>query len=110
MGWFTVGNIVGEFLAERLNLKHRSQPMTTALGTAAITFTLGFLGAIPFVIGESLIWMVIVALGLGATALTKFGTRAYPIVAAPVLNQNKVTAVLDTLYDEDALSDKTDFD
>ena len=44
--------------------------------------------------------MTIVALGLGATALTKFGTRAYPIVAAPVVNQDKVTAVLDTLPDE----------
>jgi hypothetical protein len=100
LGWFTVGNIVGEFLAERLNLKTLSQPATTALGTMTITFTLGFLGAIPFVIGESLIWMTIVALGLGATALTKFGTRAYPIVAAPVVNQDKVTAVLNTLPDE----------
>ena len=100
LGWFTVGNIVGEFLAVRLNLKTLSQPATTALGTMAITFTLGFLGAVPFVIGEGLIWMTIVALGLGATALTKFGTRAYPIVAAPVVNQDKVTAVLDTLPDE----------
>lgn len=105
LGWFTVGNIVGEFLAERLSLKNRSQPMTTALGTAAITFGLGFLGAIPFVIGESLIWMVIVALGLGATALTKFGTRAYPIVAAPALNQDKITAVLETLPDDSDFAD-----
>lgn len=100
LGWFTVGNIVGEFLAERFNLKSRSQPATTALGTIAITFILGFLGAIPFVIGESLIWMTIVALGLGATALTKFGTQAYPLVVAPTVNQDKVTAVLDTLPDE----------
>ena len=100
LGWFTVGNIVGEFLAERLNRKTLSQPATTALGTIVITFTLGFLGAIPFVIGESLIWMAIVALGLGATALTKFGTRAYPLVAAPVLNQEKITAVLETLPDK----------
>jgi hypothetical protein len=100
LGWFTVGNILGEFLAERFNLKTLGQPATTALGTMVITFTLGFLGAIPFVIGESLIWMTIVALGLGATALTKFGTRAYPIVAAPSVNQDKVTAVLDTLPDD----------
>jgi hypothetical protein len=100
LGWFTVGNIVGEFLATRLNLKTISQPATTALGTMAITFTLGFLGAVPFVIGESLIWMTIVALGLGATALTKFGTRAYPIVTGPVVNQDKVTAVLNTLPDK----------
>ncbi|MAU02177.1 MAG: hypothetical protein CL608_33995 [Anaerolineaceae bacterium] len=100
LGWFTVGNIVGDFLTKRLNLKTLSQPATTALGTMAITFTLGFLGAVPFVIGESLIWMAIVALGLGATALTKFGTRAYPIMAAPAVNQDKVTAVLNTLPDE----------
>ncbi len=100
LGWFTVGSIVGEFLAERLNLKTRSQAATTALGTIVITFTLGFLGAIPFMIGESLISMTIVALGLGATALTKFGTRAYPLVAAPVVNQDKITAVLDTLPDK----------
>lgn len=97
LGWFTVGNIVGEFLATRLNLKTLSQPATTALGTMVITFTLGFLGAVPFVIGESLISMTIVALGLGATALTKFGTRDYPIVVAPSVNQDKVTAVLETL-------------
>ncbi|MCA9942154.1 MAG: hypothetical protein KC449_01670 [Anaerolineales bacterium] len=100
LGWFTAGNIAGEFLAEKLRLQNRSQPITTALGTAVITFTIGFLGAIPFMIGESLIWMVVMALGLGATALTKFGTRAYPLVAAPVVNQDKVTAVLDTLPDD----------
>ena len=100
LGWFTAGNIAGEFLAEKLQLQNRSQPITTALGTAVITFTIGFLGAIPFMIGESVIWMVVMALGLGATALTKFGTRAYPLVAAPVVNQDKVTAVLDTLPDD----------
>ena len=100
LGWFTVGNIVGEFLARRFSWKNRTQPMTTALGTAVITFAVGFLGAIPFVFGESLISMVILFLGLGATALTKFGTRAYPIVAALPVNNDKVTAVLDTLPDE----------
>lgn len=94
LGWFSVGNVVGEFLAQRLNLKNRSQAMTTALGTAAITFGIGFLGAIPFVIGESLIWWAIVFVGLGATALTKFGTRDYPLMALPQPNPDKVTAVL----------------
>ena len=100
LGWFTVGNVVGEFLAQKFNMKNRTQPMTTALGTAVITFVIGFLGAIPFVIGESLIWWVIVFLGLGATALTKFGTRPYPLVAAPAVNSEKVTAVLETLPDK----------
>lgn len=102
LGWFTVGNIAGAFLVQRLNLKNRGQAVTTALGTVVITFTLGFLGAVPFVIGESVIWWVIVFLGLGATALTKFGTRAYPLVAAgPPLDQDKITAVLDTLPDKE---------
>jgi hypothetical protein len=56
--------------------------------------------AMPFVIGESLIWVAVMAVGLGATALTKFGTRAYPIIAAPPLNQDKITAVLKTLPDK----------
>lgn len=107
LGWFSVGNVVGEFLAQRLNLKNRSQPMTTALGTAAITFALGFLGAIPFVIGESLIWWAIVFVGLGATALTKFGTQAYPLMALPQPNPDKITAVLETLP-KGTLPDKTD--
>ncbi|MCA9919371.1 MAG: polymer-forming cytoskeletal protein [Anaerolineales bacterium] len=106
LGWFTVGNIVGEFLAQKLNMKSSTQAMTTALGTAAITFAIGFLGAIPFVIGESLIWWLIVFLGLGATALTKFGTREYPLVMeAGPLNQDKITAVLDTLPDKENLAD-----
>ena len=100
LGWFSVGNVVGEFLAQRLNIKNRSQAMTTALGTAAITFVIGFLGAIPFVFGESLVSMAIVFIGLGATALTKFGTRDYPLMALPQPNPDKITAVLDTLPDK----------
>jgi hypothetical protein len=101
LGWFTMGNIVGAFLAQKLNMQSPSQAMTTALGTAAITFGIGFLGAVPFVIGESLIWWAIVFLGLGATALTKFGTREYPLaMEAGPLNQDKITAVLDTLPDK----------
>ncbi len=96
LGWFTVGNIVGEFLAQKMNMKSSSQAKTTALGTVAITF----------VIGESLIWWAIVFLGLGATALTKFGTREYPLVVeSGPLNVDKITAVLDTLPDKENLAD-----
>ncbi|MBK8904370.1 MAG: hypothetical protein IPM53_24540 [Anaerolineaceae bacterium] len=107
LGWFSVGNVAGQFLAERLNLKNRSQAMTTALGTAAITFAIGFLGAVPFVFGEGLISMAILFIGLGATALTKFGTQPYPLVAEPQPNPDKITAVLDTLP-EGTLPDKAD--
>ena len=100
VGWFTMGNIAGEFLGSRLNLKSRSQPMTTALGTMVLTFVIGLLGVIPFMVGEGLISLAILFLGLGATMLTKFGTRAYPMVAMPTINDDKVTAVLDTLPDK----------
>lgn len=105
VGWFTMGNLVGAFLASHMNWKSRSQAMTTALGTMVITFVIGLLGTIPFVFGESVISWVIVSLGLGATMLTKFGTRAYPIVALPTVNDDKVTAVLDTLPNEPDDSD-----
>jgi hypothetical protein len=42
---------------------------------------------------------VIGCAGLGAVALTKFGTRAYPV---GMTNEEKIAAVLETLPVEDA--------
>jgi hypothetical protein len=106
LGWFTVGDMLGQRMADWLNWRNRSLPMTTAVGTATLTFTLGLLGAIPFVIGEGLLTFVIVCIGLGAVALTKFGTRPYPVlddgirILTPGDNE-KVTAVLNTLPEDD---------
>jgi hypothetical protein len=111
LGWVTAGNVVGRRLANRLNLTNRSLPVTAALGTMVLTFVLGFLGAIPFVYGESVVVLAIMWVGLGATALTKFGTRAYTNLGtgAKVLLQEdpeKVTAVLETLPDDDNTLDE----
>jgi hypothetical protein len=65
-------------VADWLNLKNRTLPMTTAVGTAVLTLGLGVLGAIPFFFGIELIGFVISCVGLGSVVLTKFGSRAYP--------------------------------
>lgn len=107
LGWISMGRIFGDRLTTWLNLKDRSLPVTTALGTAVLTLIIGVFGAIPFVFGEGLVVFVISCIGLGAVALTKFGTRTYPHLAgggdirilAPE-NEAKVNAVLDSLPDE----------
>jgi hypothetical protein len=106
VGWFAVGHLLGQRMAEWLNMKNRTLPWTTAVGTATLTLLLGLLGAIPFVIGEGLAGFIIACIGLGAVALTKFGSRPYPMLDEGIRildadNSDKVTAVLDTLPDDD---------
>lgn len=112
LGWVTMGALVGDKLGRWFNLNTRSAPLLTAVGTAALTFTLGFFGAIPFVVGEGLISVIIAWIGLGAVALTKFGTRPYPPYLSDEIriitpDADKVNAVLDTLPDDDPF--KTSF-
>jgi len=95
-GWITVGNVLGQRLADSFRLKNRSVAATAALGTATLTFILGLMGALPFVFGAGVLTFLAICLGLGATALTKFGTRPYPAVALQA-NKTKVAAVLETL-------------
>ena len=106
-GWIGVGNVFGEWLAGKLNLDNQNLKTTAVLGTITLTLTLGVLGAIPFVFGESLVSGIIVWVGLGAVMLTKFGRRAYPPheetdfeINIPEPDDEKVTAVLDTLPDD----------
>ncbi|MCL4266633.1 MAG: hypothetical protein KJ069_25790 [Anaerolineae bacterium] len=106
VGWFAVGHLLGQRMAEWLNMKNRSLPWVTAVGTATLTLVLGLLGAVPFVIGEGLAGFLIACLGLGAVALTKFGTRPYPLLDEGIRilsaeNSDKVTAVLNTLPEDD---------
>jgi hypothetical protein len=105
-GWMVVGNWIGERLAEPLRLPQRL-PVTAAVGTLLLTVVVGLLDVIPFIIGEGLISGLIACIGLGAVALTQFGTRPYPhnapAAAKPVADEpdpDKVTAVLDTLPDD----------
>jgi hypothetical protein len=60
-----------------------------------LTFVVGLMG-----FGEGLITILIISVGLGATALTRFGT--VPYLATGTDNASKVTAVLETLPAEEA--------
>jgi hypothetical protein len=71
-----------------------------------LTLALGLLGELPFYLGGwfwGLAGVLIACAGLGAVALTRFGTRPYPPTAA-VANE-KVDSVLETLVVEDADED-----
>ncbi len=104
-GWITMGNLSGRWLAEKMNLQNRTLPVTAALGTAALTFGIGLLGALPFMIGEGLLSIIIGSVGLGAATLTRFGTRPYPLPAgyAPAAEKpitedpEKISSILETL-------------
>ncbi|MCB8943919.1 MAG: polymer-forming cytoskeletal protein [Ardenticatenaceae bacterium] len=105
-GWITIGSLFGQKLTQWLNISQSSLPLLTALGTAALTFVINLLDIIPYV-PEGLLGGIIMCVGLGATALTHFGTKTYPrlngpaIAGGPIENSAKVTAVFDTLPPED---------
>jgi hypothetical protein len=106
-GWITMGDLVGRWLAEKMNLQNRTLPVTAALGTAALTFGIGLIGALPFMIGEGLLTGIIGSIGLGAATLTRLGTRPYPLYAGytpekPITeNPDKINSILETLPIED---------
>lgn len=78
MGWVALGDLLGRTLAESLGLRDRSLPVTAALGTSLLTLVVGGLGLLPFVWGEWLVITLLICVGLGAAALTQFGTKPYP--------------------------------
>lgn len=102
MGWIAVGNVFGQRLANAMSLKNRSLAVTAFLGTAVLTLVTSLLSALPFWLG-GWVWAIaafaIGCAGLGAVALTKFGTRPYPVM---VDNGEKVAAVLENLPDRDS--------
>jgi hypothetical protein len=102
-GWIAVGDLFGQWLVRRLNRPKMSPGAVAALGVFVLTFGLGLFGLIPFVFGEGLVSMIITFIGLGAVALTKFGTQPYPLVRLVDVKEkpDKVTAVLNTLPDEE---------
>jgi hypothetical protein len=101
MGWIAMGTLLGQRLAESMNLTNRSLPVVAALGTAILTLVIGVMSALPFG-GEffgGVLTIIIGSAGLGAVALTKFGTRTYPLGLS---NEEKIAAVLETLPVEEA--------
>ncbi len=105
-GWIGMGNVLGRWMAARLNLNVRNLKTTAVLGTMTLTFVMGVLSATPFVFGESLVSSIILWIGLGAVMLTKFGRRPYPPQIEEdfeihiELDEEKVNEVLDTLPDD----------
>jgi hypothetical protein len=102
MGWIALGERLGRWLVETLKFKSRRVTVTATLGTAVLTLFLGVLGLVPpFMFGGGfgalLLSGLLVAVGLGATTLTRFGTRPYPPGSAPPLDDEKVASVLETL-------------
>ena len=95
LGWVSVGNIVGEIVADQLHLHQLSMPLTAALGTSLLSITVGVLGLLPVIgFSSTLLWWIVAGIGLGAAALTRLGTRTYPIFAP---RQDKVDQVINTL-------------
>jgi len=81
LGWIGAGAWLGEHLAQWLKLQNRSLTVTTALGTAVLTLVAALFSAFPFLLGGwlwSLLAFLVACAGLGAVALTRFGTRPYP--------------------------------
>lgn len=98
LGWIAAGTLLGRRLARWLKMSNRSLPVTAALGTAILTLAAGLLSSLPFLFGGwfwTLTAILISCAGLGAVALTRFGTRSYPVGATG--NGEKVEAVLETL-------------
>ncbi|MEM7116548.1 MAG: hypothetical protein AAF614_29205, partial [Chloroflexota bacterium] len=117
----TVGQVVGQRLAQAFNWRNDSLPMTAAFGAAAMTFGIGFLGAVSLGFFEGLLTTVVTLVGLGSVALTQFGRKPYPYVTQPtrpaveaadvveddiniMVDDDKLTAVLDTLPDDDDIT------
>lgn len=99
--WVLWGKMFGEWVTERANFT-LNKTVVVAVGTAVITFFLSFVAFS----GPGWMLLVIVATilpiawGMGATALTRFGTRPFPVLEAPLPAKDKVSAVLETLPDE----------
>jgi hypothetical protein len=103
LGWVVVGAVFGERFLNRG--KRRSMAWTAALGTGVMTLLVGLL-SIPFGFLGGLASFIIGSIGLGAVALTQFGTKPYPRrpVAGTPEDPNKVQVVLDTLPPEEKLA------
>jgi hypothetical protein len=111
LGWVAIGTLFGRRLARWLKLTNRSLPVVAGLGTVVLTLAVSLLTELPFFLGGPL-WgfaaFIAGCVGLGAVALTRFGTRPYPMVSMP--NDEKMDEVLETLPDEDSPSEKSPID
>ena len=80
VGWVAVSNLLGEELVARFGINRLNFVWTTVLGAIVLHILLTLLAFIP-TIGSALATLAsffIFNIGLGATALTRFGKRPYP--------------------------------
>ncbi|GAB4268989.1 MAG: hypothetical protein Kow0080_12230 [Candidatus Promineifilaceae bacterium] len=106
LGWIAAGHLLGEKVSRMTNLQSVSMPAVAAIGTAVMTFVIGLLGIVSFGFLEMALTGLVGLVGMGAVALTLFGTRPYPPRLAHSANKiavdaDKETAVLDTLPKDD---------
>jgi hypothetical protein len=101
MGWVSAGVVFGRWLARVLKLSDQRLTVTAALGTAILTLAAGLLSSLPFLLGGwiwTLLSLAITCAGLGAVALTRYGTRTFPIPAGST--SEKIEIVMDTLPED----------
>ncbi|MEW5987084.1 MAG: polymer-forming cytoskeletal protein [Chloroflexota bacterium] len=81
-GWIVIGDLLGQQLARGFKLTTQGRPAAAALGTVTLTLLLGLLSLFHLSVGGWLLIVALASVGLGATALTQFGRRAYPVEKA----------------------------
>ncbi len=98
IGWVAVSKVVGETICDVLRLKTVSTPKQAALGAMAMSIVFGSLSFVPAVgIVSSIIYALIGGAGLGAAALTRFGTRPWPLF---VVDEDKEYLIIDNIPDD----------
>ena len=80
LGWVAMGREIGKQVCGMLGVKTHPAVMA-GIGTAILTLVASALGYIPFA-GQILV-MLVMAFGLGAVVLTRFGGPNYLILADP---------------------------
>lgn len=88
LGWVAAGRLLGEKVVRLLKMSNRTLPITAALGTVSLTLAAEILSSLPFFLGGwlwSLAALAVGFAGLGAVALTRFGTVPYPLPAQPIV-------------------------
>lgn len=83
VGWIAVGTALGDWLFNRRGDLRLTT--TAALGTGAMTLGVGVVGLLSFGVLGGLATFAILAIGLGAVALTQFGRKPYPRRSGPAL-------------------------
>ena len=78
VGWTALGQLIGRWIAERINLQGASPILETGLGVFAVGLVLGIVTAIPLIgLAGGLLQFGIMCIGLGAVVLTRFGRQDY---------------------------------